>query len=195
MQKKAIFLDRDGVINELVYYKEVGVIDSPASVDDYKIFPDAGRAINKFHELGYLVIIVSNQPGFAKDKFTSKDFEKVRLKMKEELIKDGAEIDAEYYCFHHPNAIVDKYKKICNCRKPKPGLILQATEEHDINLSESWMIGDSITDIIAGVKAGCKTILIGNMKCDLCKLMEAEGVKPDHIVPNLYKASLFIGER
>lgn len=195
MKNKAVFLDRDGVINELIYHKEMGIIDSPSFAEEYKMVPDVSKAINKFHELGFLVIVVSNQPGLAKDKFTTEDFEKVREKMRTELKKDGAEVDAEYYCFHHPYGKVEEYRKICECRKPKPGLLLQAAKEHDIDLSKSWMIGDGITDIQAGQKAGCNTILIGRMKCDLCKYMEDEGIKADHIVPNLFKASLIIGGR
>lgn len=192
MKTKAIFLDRDGVINEIIYHKEMGVIDSPFTVDQFKLLPDVTKAINKFHKLGYKVIIVSNQPGLAKDNFTVKTFEKMKEKMKKELKKNGAEIDAEYYCFHHPYAKVKKYKKNCGCRKPKAGMIKEAAKDHNIVLAKSWMIGDGITDIKAGQTAGCKTIFIGRMKCDLCKLMEDEQVKPNYIAPNLYKAALII---
>lgn len=190
MKNKAVFLDRDGVINEVVYHKEMGILDSPANSSEIKLLPDVGKAINKFKNLGFKVIIISNQPGIAKDKFTIDAFEKMKEKVRDELRKQEASVDAEYYCLHHPEAKIEKYKEICNCRKPKPGMILQAAKEHDIELSESWMIGDGINDIQAGQKAGCKTILIGRMKCDLCKIMDDEGVKPDHIVPNLFKASL-----
>ena len=192
MKQKAVFLDRDGVINEVIYHKEMGVIDSPFTVEQFKLLPKVAEAINIFHDLGFRVIVVSNQPGMAKDRFSIDVFEKIREKMNTELKKDDAEVDAEYYCFHHPYATVKKYKKICNCRKPKPGMLQKAAEEHNIDLSKSWMIGDGITDIAAGQTAGCKTILIGRMKCDLCKIMEDEKVKPDYIKPNLYKASLII---
>jgi len=192
MKNKAVFLDRDGVINEIVYHKEMGIIDSPFTVDQFTLLPKVATAINKFHDLGFKVIVVSNQPGIAKDHFSMDVFEKIREKMKTELQKKGAVVDAEYYCFHHPYAKVKKYKKICSCRKPKSGMILTATREHTIDLSKSWMIGDGINDIAAGQNAGCKTILIGRMKCDLCRYMEDENVKPDYIKPNLYKASLII---
>jgi len=194
MKNKAIFLDRDGVINEIIYHKEMGVIDSPFTVEQFKLLPNAAKAINKFHSLGYKVIIVSNQPGLAKDNFTLEIFEKMKEKMRKELKKNGAEIDAEYYCFHHPYAKVKKYKKNCDCRKPKPGMILKAAKNHNIDLAKSWMIGDGITDIKAGQTAGCKIIFIGRMKCDLCKLMEDEQVKPNYIAPNLYRAALIIEE-
>ena len=192
MKNKAVFLDRDGVINEVIYYKEMGIIDSPFTVEQFKLLPKVAEAINIFHDFGFRVIVVSNQPGMAKDHFSIDVFEKIREKMNTELKKDDAEVNAEYYCFHHPYATVKKYKKICNCRKPKPGMLQKAAEEHNIDLSKSWMIGDGITDIAAGQTAGCKTILLGRMKCDLCKIMEDEKVKPDYIKPNLYKASLII---
>ena len=192
MKNKAVFLDRDGVINEVIYHKEMGIVDSPSSVEQFKLLPDVGKAINKFHELGFTAIIVSNQPGMAKNHYDIGVFEKIKEKMHNELLKDEAKLDAEYYCLHHPEAKIEEYHVICDCRKPKPGMILQAIKENDIELSESWMIGDGISDIQAGQSAGCKTILIGRVKCDLCKLLEAEGAKPDFIAPNLYMASLII---
>jgi D-glycero-D-manno-heptose 1,7-bisphosphate phosphatase len=192
MKNKAVFLDRDGVINEVVYHKEMGIVDSPFSVEQFKLLPDVGKAINRFHDQGFKVILISNQPGLAKNHYDIDVFKKIKEKMKTELTKVGAKLDAEYYCFHHPEAKIEKYKKICSCRKPKPGLILQAAKDHFINPSKSWMIGDGINDIQAGRKAGCKTILIGIMKCDLCKILEDKGVKPDFIAANLYKASLII---
>ena len=190
MKNKAVFLDRDGVINEIVYHKEMGIVDSPFTVDQFKLLPDVAKAINKFHEQGYKIIIISNQPGIAKDQYTMAVFEKIRKKMTKDLEKEGATIDAEYYCFHHPDAKIGSYKKICFCRKPKPGLILQAAKEHDIDLLKSWMIGDGITDIKAGIDAGCKTIFIGRLKCDICRVMDEENAKPDFISPTLFKASL-----
>jgi D-glycero-D-manno-heptose 1,7-bisphosphate phosphatase len=109
-----------------------------------------------------------------------------------ELDKQGAYLDAEYYCFHHPYAQKKQYKKNCTCRKPEPGMLLQAAKEHTLDLTHSWMIGDGITDMQAGKKAGCKTIFIGRMKCDLCRYMQDAHVQPDYIKPNLYKASLII---
>jgi D-glycero-D-manno-heptose 1,7-bisphosphate phosphatase len=117
-------------------------------------------------------------------------FEKIQEKMKTDLAKTGSKLDAEYYCFHHPEAKIDKYKKKCTCRKPRPGMILDAVKKFDIDIKKSWMIGDGVNDIQAGFAAGCKTILIGRMKCDLCKILEDEGVKPNFVALNLYKASL-----
>jgi D-glycero-D-manno-heptose 1,7-bisphosphate phosphatase len=190
MKNKAVFLDRDGVINEIIYHKEMGIVDSPFTVEQFNLLPDVGKAINRFHNQGFKVILVSNQPGIGKDHYDMNVFEKIKEKMKIQIAKEGAKLDAEYYCFHHPEAKIEKYKKICNCRKPKPGMIINAAEDHDIDISKSWMIGDGINDIQAGHTAGCKTILIGRMKCYLCKILEDEGIKPDFIAENLYKASL-----
>jgi len=190
MKSKAVFLDRDGVINEIIYHKEMGIVDSPFTVDQFNLLTKVGKAIDNFHNQGFLVIIISNQPGIAKDHLDMETFEKIRKKMHLEFKKLNTKIDAEYYCFHHPDAKIKVYKKKCSCRKPKPGMIHQATKDFNIDLKNSWMIGDGINDIQAGFAAGCKTILIGRMKCDLCKILEDIGVKPDFIALNLYKASL-----
>ena len=190
--KKTVFIDRDGVINKIIYHKEHGILDSPSTVDQFELLPQVTDAINRLHNLGYFLVVVSNQPGLAKNNFDLDTFEQTKEKMKNELKKSDAFVDAEYYCLHHPDGVNEKYTKVCDCRKPKPGMILQAAKDHDLDIANSWMIGDGITDIQAGSAAGCKTILIGRMKCDLCNLMADEQVKPDFIAPNLYKASLII---
>ena len=186
--KRAVFLDRDGVINELVYYEEHGIVDSPFTAGQFKLIPGACEAINNFHALGFKVIIASNQPGIAKGYLSEEAFEKIREKMKGELAKRGASVDGEYYCFHHPEAKVENLKANCDCRKPKPGLILKAAEEMNIDLSRSWLIGDGLTDIKAGKSAGTRTILLGRMKCELCRLIDEENASPDIIAENLLQA-------
>jgi len=185
---RAVFLDRDGVINELVYYPEQGIIDSPFTVEQLRLFPWISEATRKLSEAGYKVIIVSNQPGIAKGHLSRETFEKIRQKMKRELAKNGASLYREYYCFHHPDAKVDSLRIDCECRKPKPGLLLQAGRELDIDLSQSWMAGDGLTDVQAGKSAGCKTILLGNAKCELCRLMDKEDARPDNIALDLLDA-------
>jgi len=183
-----VFLDRDGVINELIYYPEHGTVDSPFTVEQFRLIPGVCEAINKFHELGFKVIIVSNQPGMAKGYLSEETFGKIRERMKGELTKGGAFLDGEYYCFHHPEAKVERLKTNCGCRKPKPGLLLQAAEDLDVDLSQSWMIGDGLTDVQAGRSAGCQTILLGKMKCELCHLMDEQDARPDFIAANLLEA-------
>ena len=192
LRSKAVFLDRDGVINELVYYEEHGLRDSPATVEQMRVFPWAGKAIRQLREAGFKVILVSNQPGIAKGHFSRETFEKIRLKMVNELAREGAVLDGEYYCFHHPEAKVQQLKVNCDCRKPKPGMLFKAAEELSIDLTSSWMIGDGLTDIQAGKEAGCRAILIGRMRCDVCSLMEEMGTRPDAVVSDLQEASKVI---
>ena len=189
---KAVFLDRDGVVNRLIYYREQGVIDSPFTAQQFQLFPGVSEAIKKYHEIGYKVILVSNQPGIAKGQMSEQTFEEIRSKMKEELAKEGTFLDGEYYCFHYPEAKIEKLKANCECRKPKPGLLLQAAKEMGIDLPHSWMIGDGLTDVKAGKDAGAKTILVGRMKCELCRLMDEEDARPDAVCPDLLEAAKVI---
>lgn len=189
---RAVFLDRDGVINEIAYFPELGLLDSPLNVKQFRLLPKVAKAIIVLNRLDLKVIVVSNQPAMAKGKMTIKAFEEIRLKMKTELGRKGAHLDREYYCFHHPSAKVAKYRTSCDCRKPKPGLFLRAAKDFALDLKKSYVVGDSLTDIKAGKAIGSRTILIGSLKCDLCRLMELEGVKPDHIVADLLDASKII---
>lgn len=189
---RAVFLDRDGVINEIVYFPELGLLDSPLNPKQFKLLPNAARGIKLLNSLGLKVIIASNQPAIAKGKTTRELFEKIREKMIRELKKSGARIDAEYYCFHHPAAKYAEYRVKCRCRKPKPGLLLKAAKERGIDLSKSFLVGDSVTDIAAGKAAGCKTILIGYLKSDLSRLIEEKNTKPNHIAPSLLEAAKII---
>ncbi len=189
---KAVFLDRDGVINELIYYPEHGVIDSPFTAGQFKLLPGVAEAIRKFHERGFKVIIVSNQPGIAKGHFSKETFAEIRQRMRNEFSREEIFIDGEYYCLHHSEAKIEKFKVDCKCRKPKPGMLLRAAKDMGLDLSQSWMIGDGLTDIQAGKSAGAKTILLTRMKCELCHLMDEEGARPDAIVPNLGGAAHLI---
>jgi len=108
--------------------------------------------------------------------------------MTSELNKGGVALDGEYYCLHHPEAVVEKYRAQCDCHKPLPGLLFKAAREKDIDLKESWMIGDNLSDIQAGKAAGCRTILIGTMKCELCRLMGEKNIFPDKIAGNIGEA-------
>lgn len=191
--EKAIFLDRDGVVNEMVYYPEHGIVDSPFNAVQFRLLPQVAEAINAFHERDFKVIIISNQPGIAKNYYDEATFEEIRRKMHTELEKEDSHLDGEYYCLHHPWAKVARLKAECECRKPKPGLLHQAAATMDIDLSNSWMVGDGLTDIEAGKRAGCRTILIGRMKCEFCRLMDETGTRPDFIAGDLLEAVRIIG--
>jgi len=186
--RKAIFLDRDGVINAMVYSREHGFIDSPSNPEQFQLLSGVGEAIRLINEMGFLALVVSNQPGVAKGKLTLKLLDAITQKMKDELAAYDAHLDRVYYCLHHPDAILPEYRVNCSCRKPKPGLLLKACEEFNITPDTSYLIGDGLTDIQAGKSVGCKTILLGKLKCDLCRLMDGVRVKPDFIAPNLLEA-------
>jgi D-glycero-D-manno-heptose 1,7-bisphosphate phosphatase len=192
MNVKAVFLDRDGVINELVYHQEQGIIDSPFTIEQFTLLPGVGEAISRLHETGYRVILASNQPGVAKGNLSREAFELIRTKMREELAKEAAALDDEYYCFHHPQARVAQLRIDCECRKPKPGLLFKAANDMNIELPQSWMIGDGLTDVKAGKGAGTRTILLGRAKCELCRLMDEEDAHPDAIASDLLEAVRFI---
>lgn len=156
-KQKAIFLDRDGTIN-----KYVGYLRTP---EQFELLEGAGEAIRKINLSGYLAIVVTNQPVIARGEVTVDGLQQIHNKMETMLGKEGAYLDGVYYCPHHPDkgfaGEVEELKIVCECRKPKAGLLLQAAKDFNIDLSQSWMIGDSENDVLAGRNAGCKTALIG----------------------------------
>lgn len=156
-KQKAIFLDRDGTIN-----KYVGYLRTP---EQFGLLDGVGEAIRKINLSGYLAIVVTNQPVIARGEVTVEGLQEIHNKMETMLGKEGAYLDGVYYCPHHPDkgfaGEVEELKIVCECRKPKAGLLLQAAQDFNIDLSQSWMIGDSENDVLAGKNAGCKTALIG----------------------------------
>jgi len=182
---RAVFVDRDGVINDMVYDEEEGRVTSPVSARQLRVFPYVASVVKRLREEGFMVIVISNQPGVAKRQFTLEELEKMNRKIRTHLKAGGAGFDAEYYCLHHPEALIGKYRRVCDCRKPKPGLLLHAAQEHRINLSESFFVGDALMDVEAGKRAGCKTILVGHLNTFLTGMIERKGVVPDYVVPSL----------
>lgn len=189
MGDKAVFLDRDGIINELVYYPEQGIVDSPFTPEQLRLTPSAVEAVNRFHGLGFKVIVISNQPGMAKGHFDEPTFDLIRTRMRESLRKGNAYLDDEYYCFHHPNGVREKYRVVCDCRKPRPGLILRAAKDHGITLAESFFVGDGIVDVKAGREAGCKTVLVASANGLLLKLLKEQDAEPNYLVKTLEEAT------
>ena len=160
--QKAIFLDRDGTINQYVGFLH--------NIDDMSLIDNVASAIKKINELGYLAIVVTNQPVIARGEVTFEELNQIHNKMETLLGHEGAYVDAIYYCPHHPDkgfaGEVKALKIDCKCRKPKPGLLYKAASEYNIDLKNSWMVGDGKNDIFAGINAGCKTALIGNLEED-----------------------------
>jgi D,D-heptose 1,7-bisphosphate phosphatase len=184
-RNRAVFLDRDGVLNDLEYDPDEGRVGSPLSAKQLRIHPYAGESVRRIKELGYRAILVSNQPGVAKRQLSYSEFEKMNRMVRTELARRGGGLDAEYYCLHHPDALVKKYKADCDCRKPKAGLLLRAAKENGIDMGGSFFVGDALDDVKAGKAAGCKTILLGHVTTFLTKMMEEEGAMPDYMLPSL----------
>lgn len=157
-KQKAIFLDRDGTINKYVGFLR--------NIDDFELLDGVAEAIKKINESGYLTIVVTNQPVIARGEVSIEELDNIHNKMETLLGEHGAYVDGIYYCPHHPHKGYKgervEYKIECDCRKPKPGLLFMAAQDFDIDLNQSWMVGDSLNDIKAGKSAGCKTALIGN---------------------------------
>ncbi len=154
--QKAVFLDRDGTINKYVGFLR--------DIDDFELLPGVAEAIGKINASGYLAIVVTNQPVIARGEVTDGELREIHNKMETLLGYKGVYLDAIYYCPHHPHkgyeGEIPELKIDCECRKPKPGMLLQAAQDFNIDLSSSWMIGDSENDVLAGKAAGCRTILI-----------------------------------
>jgi len=152
MAKGAVFLDRDGTINE-----EMGYINHPSR---FIIFPYVAESIRIFNELGLKVVVVTNQSGVARGYFSESLVNKLHKELLEKMKDKEAIIDAIYYCPHHPREGQKKYKIDCPCRKPKPGMILNAVKDHGIDLGSSYMVGDRYKDIVFAKKLGIKSGLV-----------------------------------
>lgn len=155
-KQKAIFLDRDGTINKYVGFLR--------DIRDFELIDGAADAIKMINQSGYLAIVVTNQPVIARGEVSLEELDNIHNKMETLLGESGAYVDAIYYCPHHPDKGFEgerpEYKKICDCRKPKPGMLIKAAKEYNIDLKDSWMIGDGLNDIEAGQAAGCRCALL-----------------------------------
>lgn len=192
-ERRAVFLDRDGVINALVYRPEDGIFDSPYSMDEFRLLTGVAEAVRRLNSMGLLAIVVSNQPGVAKGKCDHAFLDTITVHIHQQLAQQGARLDGVYYCRHHPEAIVPELRQECSCRKPKPGLLLVAAQDHRIDLSQSYMVGDNPKDIQAGLAAGCTTILVRQNPHEVAAVVEF--CQPHQTANNLLEAvAKIIGE-
>ncbi len=154
---KVAFFDRDGVINKMIFQN--GKYDSPQKVSHVELIEGVTKVIAWLNEKNIPVIEVTNQPGVALGKIDWQTLERIEKKIHDLLYKHGAKVNKIYRCFHHPESIIDELKIECDCRKPKAGMLIKASEEMDIELNGRVFLGDNDTDMEAGRKAGVKTIL------------------------------------
>lgn len=176
-RQKAVFLDRDGVINKYVGFLR--------NIDEFVLIPSITDAIKKINASGYLCIVITNQPVIARGEVTWDELEEIHNKMETELGQEGAYLDGIYFCPHHPHkgyaGEIAELKFDCDCRKPKPGMLIKAARDFNIDLEKSWMIGDGENDVKAGMAAGCKTVLVngegsGRKVCDYGQNYTCESV-------------------
>jgi D-glycero-D-manno-heptose 1,7-bisphosphate phosphatase len=184
--RPAVFLDRDGVLNELVRDPHSGNDESPLRVPDVRIVPGAAAALVELKASGFVLVCVTNQPAAAKARTSLGELEAIQRRVAELLAAEGARLDGWYACFHHPDGVLAELSGPCDCRKPAPGMLLEAARDLGLDTTRSWMFGDTDTDMQAGRAAGCRTGLIENSSsshkrtdhpnCDLIAADLADGV-------------------
>lgn len=172
-KQKAVFLDRDGTINKYVGFMR--------DIESFELIDGVADAIKEINKSGYLAIVVTNQPVIARGEVTYEELNLIHNKMETLLGNEGAYLDAIYYCPHHPHSgyegEIPELKYDCDCRKPKPGMLLKAAKDYNIDLSQSYMVGDSENDVEAGNAAGCKSVLLGSECSTLKEFVENNVVR------------------
>ena len=183
---RAIFLDRDGVINHNIFNPATRCYESPLTEDDFHLVAGVLPALRDLHAAGYLLILVSNQPNYAKGKASLDTLNAIHRKLERALLENDIRFAAFYYCLHHPQAAIPELRN-CVCRKPSPYFLHKAVSDFSLDLRQSWMLGDRPTDISCGSVAGTKTILIGKYVASY-----DEGPLPDRRAPDLAAAAKLI---
>lgn len=181
MKKRAVFLDRDGTLNDDVGY--------PGRYSLVRVFPFSFDAVRKINRAGLLAVVVTNQSGVGRGRFSEDDLREIHRRMAEEFAAHGARLDAFYYCPHHPLSADPRYRLDCDCRKPFPELGLRAARDFDIDLRASYMIGDKIEDIEFGRRLGAVPVLVRTgYGRESEKTLRAEGALPAHVGATLLEA-------
>ena len=181
---QAVFLDRDGVINPMVLDPATGTWDSPYAIEDFRLFPWVPEALRRLRAGGYLLFLVSNQPGYAKGQASLEAIEAIQQKLKVVLDENGITFAEFYYCYHHPEGVVPEYSHACPCRKPSPYFLKQAAQKHLLDMGASWMVGDQERDIRCGHGAGARTILVRATH----KAVDPATALPDFVAEDLGEA-------
>lgn len=184
--RPAVFLDRDGTLIEEV---DGGFL---RRVEDLTLYPWTPSAVRQLNEAGFVVVVATNQSGVARGYFDEVFLESVHRTLNERLASEGARIDAFYYCPHHPEAVRTEYRVHCACRKPLPGMIQTAAADMGLDLSRSWMVGDTWRDVRCGDRAGMRTVLVTTGQGADAAAAGSGDVEPDAILTNLMEAVAWI---
>lgn len=185
---RAVFLDRDGVLNALVFNEEQGFLDSPARANQLQLLPGAAAAVARLNARGLTVVVVTNQPGIAKGFLDRAELERIHLKLRAELEAGGATVEAIYCCLHHPRGRPEGDRSLvgpCDCRKPAAGLLRRAAADLGLDLEKCIMVGDGFPDLEAAAAAGARAILIGSGKCEECRRLAERNLKPAAVAADL----------
>lgn len=180
--RAAVFLDRDGVLNDLILDPMTRHGESPLSVAEVRLQPGAAAAAARLARAGYALVCVSNQPAAAKGAVSIARLLAVHERVIELLAEEGASLEASFLCPHHPEGVVAGLARACACRKPEPGMLRAAASALGLDLGRSWMVGDTNADIAAGAAAGCRTLLLRNPDSAHKRL---QALSPDAVAPNL----------
>ena len=185
-RRPAVFLDRDGTINEQMGYLN--------HITRFHLLPGVGQAIRNLNQAGLPVAVVTNQSGLARGYFPESLLDEVHEKMRRQLALEGARIDGLYICPHHPEAKEERFRLACNCRKPKTGLLEQAAAEMGLDLARSYMVGDRWSDLRCGAAVGATTVLVltGYGRGDACYIGPTQPVQPHYVAEDLQDAVQWI---
>lgn len=184
--ERAVFVDRDGVISE-----EVGYL---STIDHLRLVPRSAEAVKLVNQSGLKIIAITNQSGIARGYFSEEMLGHINRKMAQLLKDQGAFLDGIYYCPHHPEGTIEAYRMVCDCRKPAAGLLIQAAQEHSIDVSSSYLVGDKGTDIECAHRAGAQGILVltGYGRDELRKINSAALAQPAYVAADLLDAVQWI---
>jgi len=187
--RRAVFLDRDGVINRNVFNPDTGAYEAPHRIEDVDLLPGALAALARLQAAGWPLFLVSNQPDHALGKASLGTIRAIHAEIVSRLAVAGVTLREAYYCYHHPKGRAPGYSGACICRKPSPYFLLQARDAHDLDLAACWMVGDRASDIACGQAGGLRTILVAP---DHPAAFAAVDPPPDHHARDLSEAAAII---